>query len=81
MSQSQINRIIEQHGLKSGDTMINIHGDPIEGSCVIDPYTIIHREDGPQGGYRLLSQRPLTGEETSQYISDKALAALRAYQG
>ena len=81
MAQSQINRIVTEHGIKPGEPMRNVHGEVIEGSCVLSPYMFIHREDGPTGGYRLISENALLGDQHQEWISADTLAALRGYAG
>lgn len=79
MPKSHISSIVRKHGLKPGDTMRNVHGEEIADSCVIDGYTIIHREDGERGGYRIISENPLLGDETQQFFTADAMAILKAY--
>lgn len=76
MSKSEINNVIKKHDLKSGDTMRNIHGDEIPGSVVIDNYTFVHPERDTKG-FRMVSEKPLTGEQTERWLS---VDAIRAFQ-
>lgn len=75
MSDSNINAIITQHGLKAGDQMINIHGDKIENSVVVDNYTIIYR--GDDGRYEMFHERPIVGGEVRQSFSAEAMAVIK----
>jgi len=78
MSKPQINAVITANGLKAGDTMVNVHGEPIPGSVVLDNYTFVHPEGGPQGGFRLVHERPIHGDEMSQFLSHAAMRALKS---
>lgn len=73
--ESQINAVIVKNGLKVGDTMLNIHGDEIPNSVVLGSYNVLYRNDN--GGYTLLNEAPLRGEETSIHLTDEAVAAFR----
>lgn len=76
MSKSVISEIVERHGLKPGQPMRNVNGDDIPGSAVLSRYMVIHRDDN---GYRLISENPLLGSQTDQWISKETLAALAGF--
>lgn len=80
MSKSMINQVIVQNELKPGDTMRNVKGEDIEGSVVLGPYSFVHPEDGPHGGFRLESERPIHGDAQSLWLSKDAMRALKGIE-
>ena len=76
MSDSNISAIIREAGLKTGDQMLNVHGDAIPDSVVVDSYTIIYRAS--DGRYEMFHERPIVGGEVRQSFSAEAMAAIKA---
>lgn len=66
--------LIRKHGLKPGDQMINIKGDPIENCTVLDNHSLFMKHDV---GADLIMETPLSGEEIRVWFSDDALAQLK----
>ena len=76
-TKSVIGDLIKSFDLSPGDQMCNVNGHAIEDSVVIDSRTVLLRED--DGNFRLIVEKPFTGEDLNVFMSAEALDVIRNF--
>lgn len=71
-----IRQVIEQHGLKAGDTMKNIHGEDIAKSIVLSPSTVALAVDDGYPGVEIIAER-MSGIEDRMFLTTESFALLQ----